>query len=334
MQFIRKRFILFLFILIIYVAYAVMHAHTTQTQSVLGVSSNLFLFTQPESGKQPLLDAINSSQKEVDIEVYLLSDKDIIASLLQACQKGVVVRLMLEEHPFGGGNVNQKTYQDLHSSCVHVAWTNPEFSLTHEKAILIDGQEVLILNQNLTTSSFSKNREYDIVDTNPEDVAEVGRIFTADWERQSFQLTNENLVVSPVNSRDILSSLIHSATKSLVIETEVIDDPDIARLLTQKAENISIQIILPSFSQISANRKTAAQLRQSGIQVKTLSSPYIHAKLIVADNVRAYIGSVNLTTQSMDENREVGIIISQKDVVSQLSQRFESDWEKAIPIAN
>lgn len=334
MQFIRKRLILTLFICVIYSAFFITHLHQLHPQEVLGVQSNLFLFTQPESGEKPIVDAINASQKEVDVEVYLLSDDAIISSLISACQRGVAVRLMLEEHPFGGGNVNKNTYQKLHSSCIQEKWTNPAFPLTHEKAIIVDGQEIFVLNQNLTTSAFNKNREYDIIDLNQNDVTELRNIFNADWERSSYQIANQNIVVSPINSRNILSSLIQSATKNLSIEIEVIDDPDITRLLIQKAHDISIQVILPSFSQITANRKTAARLAAAGIQVRTLSSPYIHAKLIVQDSIKAYIGSINLTTQSMDENREVGIIIAQSDIINQLAQIFLQDWEKATPVAN
>ena len=332
MQFIRKQFLLILCILLVYGAYVVTHVHTATKQQVLGASVNLSLFVQPESGEQPILDAINASQKEVDVEVYLLSDKDIIASLIAACGRGVTVRVMLEEHPFGGGTINQKTHQQLNSSCVHVAWTNPTFSLTHEKTIVIDSQEVFILNQNLTASSFTKNREYDIIDTNRVDIATIQQLFQADWTRNSFRIGSSNLVISPLNSRDTLTSLVSSATTTLSIETEVIDDPDMIRLLMQKAKSIPVAIILPSFSSVSSNKKVAQEFIASGIQVKTITSPYIHAKLILVDNRRAYVGSVNLTTQSMDDNREVGIILSQQDILAPLRQTFSRDWENATSL--
>lgn len=328
MQFIRKRFILILCLLCVYSAYIFVHFPSRTSPNVLGASSNLSLFIQPDAGKSPLLDAIYASKKEIDIEVYLLSDNDIISSLITACQRGVVARLMLEEHPFGGGDINNKTYQDLSSTCVKVKWTNSAFSLTHEKTMIIDNEEVFILNQNLTKSSFIKNREYDIIDVNPQDVLEVKQIFDADWTRVSTNIALSNLVVSPVNARTILVSLMQSATKELFIETEVIDDPSIVQLLIEKAKTIPITIILPTFSQVSANKLVAKKLQQAGIIVKTLGSPYVHAKLIIADK-KAYIGSINLTTQSMDNNREVGIIISQADIVGELQQVFISDSQLA-----
>lgn len=331
MQFIRKRFLFLIFVLCIYIAYFVAHIPHQMPHNVLGAQSNLFLFEEPKDGKEPVLSAIDSATKEVDVEVYLLSDKDVIASLVNACQRGVVVRLMLEEHPFGGGNINKTTQQDLQNTCVQTEWTNPSFSLTHEKTIAIDGNEVFILNQNLTTSSFSKNREYDILDRNQKDIDEIQKIFNADWARNATNLSDENLVVSPVNSRNTLTSLIDSATRNITIEMEVIDDPQIINLLIEKAAKTHIQLILPSFSQLAANKKIAERLSNAHIEIKTLSSPYIHAKLIVSDNKKAYIGSVNLTTQSMDENREVGIVLSQPDVLHELSEDFQSDWQEAAP---
>ena len=140
------------------------------------------------------------------------------------------------------------------------------------------------------------------------------------------------MLVSPITSRLALSTLLASAKQTLFIETEVIDDPAMVRLLEEKSAAVAIHIILPSFTQISANKHVAQKLIQHGIFVKTLSSPYIHAKLIVKDGQQAYVGSLNLTTQSMDANREVGILISQQDIISRLQERFLSDWDSAQPV--
>lgn len=272
------------------------------------------------------MTAIDKANREILVEVYLLSDKQIIQALETASNRGVAVRILLEKHPFGGSNVNIKTYQELQRTHIPVKWTSNAFSLTHEKAMVIDGQEAFVLNQNLTVSSFSKNREYDIEDFNPEDVGEIRRMFIADWERKNFTPTDDNLVISPVSSRDGLSALIQSATKSIVMETEVIEDRSLVDLLASKSRTISLYIITPTLSQISSNKPALDTLSRAGAHVKTISSPYMHAKLILVDDSKAYVGSVNLSTQSMDENRELGIIISQRDIVSKLSEDFAADW--------
>ena len=328
MQFLRRKFVLLLLVAFVYAAYFLTHLPKQTPQQILGVQSNLQLFTEPYDGKTPLIDTLTNATKTIDVEVYLLSDADVVKSLVDACQRGVVVRVMLEQHPFGGGNINEKTMESLSHSCVHAQWTNSIYALTHEKTVVIDAHEVWILNQNLTTSSFSKNREYDIFDTNMQDVSEVKTIFAADWERKTPTISDPNLLVSPVNSREKLQGLLASSSKTLDIETEVIDDPDTVNALIAKAKTTTVRIIIPSFTQVTSNKKTAQKLIAAGIFVKTLSSPYIHAKLILED-AKAYVGSVNLTTQSMDNNREIGILISQQDIVTRLHDYFETDWEKA-----
>lgn len=294
------------------------------------MQSHVSLFREPEDGRTPILTAINNAKKEIHVEVYLLSDQQIIDALIQKKLEGIDVRVMLEQHPFGGGNVNIKTKKTLDDAQVPVQWTNPAYALTHEKTIIIDGTEVLILNQNLTTSSFGKNREFDIIDYSPEYAQEVEKMFDADWDRQSFTPAESNLVISPVNSRDKLSSLLNRVINEIDIESEVMTDKDIISILQTEAKKAKIMVIFPSFSKVPANEKTARILEDSGIDVRTISSPYIHAKLLITDDNKAYVGSINFTSQSMDENRELGIIVSEAGVVQQLTESFDADWEKAV----
>lgn len=330
--FIRKNFLILLFSLVIYCAFFLVHTHTQQYQQILGATANLTLFEEPTSGYAPILSALDGAQKEIDIEVYLLSDKQIISALSQASKRGVVVNVLMEQHPFGAGNINEKSYTTLQKDGIHVMWTNPTFSLTHEKAILIDKKEVFILTQNLTAAAFNKNREYDILDTNLEDVDEIEKIFSADSQRQSFIPSDPHLVVSPNTARNGITSLIQDAKKELAVEMEVIDDRSIVELLLQKAKTIHIRLLVPSVSQVASNKSVLSELKAAGVEVKTISSPYMHAKMILEDNMQAYVGSVNLTTQSMDDNREVGIIISQSNSIQDLSSDFEEDWSLANPL--
>lgn len=293
------------------------------TTEVLGTSSGVFLFVEPDDGRQPLLSVLNSAQKEILVESYLLSDPDVILYLSQADQRGVPVRVILEEHPFGGSGLNQKTRPELEGAGVEVRWANSDFVFTHEKTVIVDGRIVCVLNMNLTKTAFTKNREFNACDENLEESTEAKAIFEADWNRSSFSPKNTNLVISPDNSRGKLTALISKATKSLDIEMEVLEDDRIINLLADKQKIMPVHIILPPLAKVDVNKKAAGKLK-----AKFLSSPYVHAKLIVVDGERAYLGSVNLSSQSLDKNRELGIIIAQPDVVNRINQVFAQDWEK------
>lgn len=292
------------------------------TAEVLGASTNLTLFVEPDDGRQPLLDIINSAHKEILLTVYLLSDPDVELYLAEAKKRGVEVKVLLEEHPFGGAGLNPKAKEVLEKAGAEVRWANPSFTLTHEKTIVVDGRIVCILTMNLSKTAFSKNREYNTCDQNPGEVTEAKMIFEADWERKGYLPGQPNLVVSPENSRGKLTAFIKSATKSLDVEVEVLEDQRIIDLLAQKATEIPVRIILPPVSKVDTNKKALDKLK-----AKILSSPYIHAKLIVVDGERAYLGSVNLSSQSLDQNRELGILIAQSDIMERINQVFNQDWE-------
>jgi len=320
-----------LLVLLVYAWYFFTHLPAQQQNlNVLGASSNVSLYVQPESGHAPIVDAINSAKKEILVEVYLLSDKQIISALEDAKSRGVDVKVMIEEHPFGGGNLNNKTKTALDQDAIQTEWSDPAFALTHEKAIIIDQDEGLILSQNLSGTSFTKNREYDVFDTNPADVQEIRTIFIDDWERQTFSPpATTDIIESPNNSRAALTSLITTASKSLDLETEDIDDSSLINLLSEKAKTLSVRLIVPTIQQLSSNKPALQQLAAAGVQVKTISSPYMHAKMIVVDDTKAYTGSINYSTQSLDKNRELGIILTNQDTITKLTDTFETDWSNA-----
>lgn len=330
MQWVRKKFLLLILIALVYVSYFLTHGTTQPTQPhVLSAQSNIFLFTQPEDGRQTLLSEINNAKTEILLEVYMLSDKQIIQALLAAKERGVSEKVILEKHPFGGGNINDKTYQELTADGVPVTWSSPSYALTHEKAMIIDNKEVFVLNQNLTAASFIKNREYDILDANPEDVKEARDIFFADTNRIPVTLSQSHLLVSPENSRATLIGLIKSTTAHIFIEMEILDDKQIIEELSKKAATIPVEIIIPDTQTVGANIVSAAILQKAGVQVRTVKNPYIHAKLLITDTT-AYIGSINFSSDSMDRNRELGILLTDQQIVGKLLSDFTADWDNAI----
>src|SRR5215467_9343811 len=183
------------------------------------------VFVEPDSGEHVITDAIRSAKKSVWLEIYLLTDRNVISALEEDANRGIDVRVMLEPHPFGGGSPT-RTIDQLKAAGVKAQDTSPSFPLTHKKGMIIDSRTVFIMTSNFTRSALGgssgssgfRNREYDIVDTNSRDVQAVIAIFNADWNRTTAQFNDSNLVVSPVNSRGDFTSLISSAHHTLLIE--------------------------------------------------------------------------------------------------------------------
>jgi len=95
-------------------------------------------FVEPDDGVGIIVDTINHAQKSIDMTMYLLTDREVIAALKDSVKRHVRVRALLEQHPVGGPD-NQGIYDDLHAAGVDVKWSNPAFKLTHEKSLVLDG---------------------------------------------------------------------------------------------------------------------------------------------------------------------------------------------------
>src|SRR6266496_1888229 len=169
--------------------------NTSQCQSNCSLSSGVQrvqVFVEPDDGEQVITNAIRSAQKSIWLEIYILSDRNVIRTLEEAANRGLDVRVMLEPHPFGGGTSPAKTIDTLAASGIKTQFTNPSFSLTHEKGMIIDDTTVYIMTSNFSRSALGgssgyRNREYGIIDTIQQDVLATEAIFVADWNRSTVQ---------------------------------------------------------------------------------------------------------------------------------------------------
>ncbi len=295
------------------------------------------VFVEPDDGEQVITNAIANARKSVWLEIYILSDRNVIRALEEAANRGLDVRVMLEAHPFGGGSSPSKTLDLLAASGVKTQFTNPGFSLTHQKSMIIDGNTVFIMTSNFSRSALGgssgssgyRNREYGIIDTIAQEVTATEAIFIADWNRAEVQFNDPNLVVSPINSRNDFYTLINSAHNTLLIEAEEMNDSEIEQALSNASQRgVQVEVILPAASSSSgdSNSQGIATIKQSGVQVREDPQLYMHAKIIVVDNRVAFVGSENISTQSLDQNRELGILVSDAAALNTLETTFQYDW--------
>lgn len=299
-------------------------------------ASGLNVIVEPDAGPNPIVDAIRGAKKSAWLEMYLLTNKSVINALEEDANNGIDVRVMLEMHPYGGGSVSpQETLDKLKAAGVKAQASDPTFALTHEKGMVIDNSTAYIMTSNFTnaalgTGSYTKNREYDIVDTNAQDVQAMAAIFQADWNHSTASFNDPNLVVSPVNARSDFNSLIGSAKHTLLITGEEMNDSGIEQDLVNAAQHgVQVEVILPAPSGSSSDSSGIATIKQGGVQVREDTHLYMHAKIIVVDGKEAFVGSQNISTQSLDQNREVGIIIADNNVLNTLQQTFQTDWNQS-----
>lgn len=304
-------------------------------QGALSGLQDAQVWVEPAARALPVLHAIEGANRAVWVEVYILTDTSVIHALEEAANRGVDVRVLLETDPFGGSATDaQKTLAELNAAGVRAQAADPAYHYTHAKTMLVDGATAYIMTSNLSYSglggsSAATNREYGVIDTDPADVAALGAIFQADWNHTTPALDDPHLVVSPINARADLLSLIASAHTSLEVEDEeMVDAQSEDALIAAARRGVQVEVVLPVPAAGAAPSPDVARLVSGGVRVRWSIVLYMHAKLIVADHTLAFTGSENFSATSLDANREVGVLLANPTAVATLDASFASDWQQ------
>jgi phosphatidylserine/phosphatidylglycerophosphate/cardiolipin synthase-like enzyme len=227
-------------------------------------------------------------------------------------------------------------------------------SVHHAKFMLVDadiaGQgRAYIMTANFTAQALGgnhagyANREYILCDTDPNDLVLLQAIFLADQAGKPLPPvpSSSHLVISDVNAITVLPALLSSARHSINIQVEYLNDPpgpgtlNLKQLLLQAAQQgVKVQVMLPPLVPDHAGAPSADNYETyhalvPKVAVNVTPQYFMHAKLIIIDQTLAFVGSQNLSHQSLRYSREVGILIANKPVVSHLSKIFDADWAYA-----
>lgn len=298
--------------------------------SGLSWTSAVSIIVEPSDHAQALISAIQGATTSVHMEMYLLTNSDIINALIAQHQAGHDVKVILNKtFPSSGSDSgsNATVYATLQGDGVPVVWSPPGFTYTHEKGVIIDGKTAWIMTMNADESSPTDNREYLAVDTDPADVAEAEGIFEHDYANQSYTPTGK-LVVSPTNSKTDLTALISMAKQSIDMEAEELtDDTIVSALETAAMHGVQVHVVMADASTTTS----AAALEAAGVKLVVYSPLYVHAKSIVVDGAYAYVGSENFSAGSLEYNRELGVLFDTPGEVQKVATTTASDFAGGTP---
>ncbi|WP_425314668.1 putative Ig domain-containing protein [Streptacidiphilus jiangxiensis] len=166
-------------------------------------------------------------------------------------------------------------------------------------------------------------------------------VFNADYAHTAITPSDgADLVWSPTDSQTQLLGLVNGAQHSLDVEEEEFGDTALVNaIVADEQRGVTVRVVAEN-----ENNSYTTQLNQvtaAGGQVKTYTSStgyYIHAKAIVADygtaTAKAFAGSENFSDNSLNHNRELGLIVSDSGVVNGLEQAFDSDFGSSATTGN
>ena len=200
-------------------------------------------------------------------------------------------------------------------------------NFNHTKVMIRDDSDYLISTANLTYTSMARNREYRFVWDDPEIAQSLQTIFDKDlvWNKVTVNDIHPRLLVCPVNCRQQIETALQQAQDSIVIQAQYIQDQNLITILENKSKEVDVQIILGKWQ----DEWWLDNLWWIPDRVRLLADPYVHAKNILIDNDLLIMGSMNLSQNALDNNREIGILIDDTKAIKTFARQFKTDRDAA-----
>lgn len=273
------------------------------------------LIIQPDDGIQPLLAAIRSAKKTVDIVIFRFDRGDIETALKAAVGRGVVVHALIAYTNRGGDKNLRKLEMRLLAAGIAVVRTAKDLLRYHDKIIIIDRKILYVLSFNFTRLDIDHSRGFGIVTQQAKFVQEAIKLFEADTTRSNYSAGLDTFIVSPANARKELAAFIQKAEKQLLIYDPKIGDTQMLDILEDRVKaGIEVRII-------------GRMARPNAfLSARKLTKTHLHTRTIVRDRNHAFVGSQSLRQAELDARREVGMIVHDDKVVAAIIKTFESDW--------
>ena len=338
----------FLIIFNLFALNAVLHA-TIAPES-------LIIYPKDEQGnyaRDALVREINAAKTSIQISIYQIKDADIINALCEQANAGVHVDIMYEETPYQHAFNRVVRDQEnlltqvlnssvrLHQRPENLKKTFPKGHY-HARFIIIDKSRFLLTTGNFDETTFDHCRDFCVVFAKEKNEAVFNiliDLFDRDISNQSISDLPESsaLIVGPLNQREKIVSYLKRAQKSVKMYQQFFNDPVIRDCVIKliKEKGIKVEVVMmayPTNYKSDPNAETQNMLANVGADIRLMDNLYGHARAIIIDDTYALTGTAQLSPPSLDENREISIII-EGAIVSKLVEQFKKDQSAAHSIA-
>lgn len=304
------------------------------------------LIIEPDDGTQPILRAIDSAKSSVDIAIYRLDHTYVLNSLKQAHSRGVKVRIILNP-PTNSSNIeseidlteawkklkqNEVTATDLRNTGIEVHYASLDnLVLFHTKLMIIDSQAAYVMTFNMNQSGFECGRNFGYITRDPLQITNLSGYFESQIDSRPFWDYNQHICFNPDYQRIFITLYLLQTVKSLDIYQATLTDPWMALYLYFMAElGKEIRILItPDLFGTDESSEFRKLLTTVGVKFRYMTSPYVHAKLLIRDGNSMLITSCNFWADGLDRSGELSINTKDTDSVKKALNTFNLDWDSA-----
>jgi len=137
------------------------------------------------------------------------------------------------------------------------------------------------------------------------------------------------------NPRDVTIAALGEATSSVTAVIYKFDDPVLMAPIRATIERgVQVQVLLDG-KEAAKKKSQSAELVAAGAEVRIWPSTQgkLHAKFVIIDGVQALTGSYNWSRSGGDENVELLIVDTDRELIGALQEHFGVLWAKSLPIS-
>ncbi|MEI6783320.1 MAG: phospholipase D-like domain-containing protein [Verrucomicrobiota bacterium] len=297
------------------------------------------LIVLPDESSKPILDAINAAKKSLRIKMFVFSDPALLRAVIAAHKRGLKVWVMLNTARRTGEDDNKVARKALEKAGIHIMDSNPAFGVTHEKSMVVDDAAAFVKSLNWATENLTETRDYAIVTTHKKGVREVIDCFEADWHRKPFNPgLSAHMIWCPNDGRERVAQFIDKAKHTLFVQNERYQDAVIIeRLVRARERGVKVHIMARPPHTLKKEKLIEGVggmriMDDVGIKIHKLKHLKLHGKMLLADGLRAMVGSINLAPGSFDDRRELAIEFNDDDIVDRLQKIAHHDWKHSHPL--
>ena len=272
------------------------------------------LIVQPEAGIAPIVNAIKQAKRSINVLIFRLDRAEIAHALEAAVGRGVRVRVLTAHANRGGTKSLRKLEMQFLAAGITVSRTADDLVRYHGKMMILDDKILHVYGFNFIGLDMLKSRSFGVITKNDKLVNEANKLFMADFDRLTYSPACERLVVSPENARERLGRFISGARKQLLIYDPQVSDDAMLRVISERIKaGVDVRIL----GRVEA---------KWNVKSEKFPGRRLHVRTIIRDGKRAFVGSQSLRRLELDKRREVGVIVTDVNVVEQLQDVFEKDW--------
>ena len=262
----------------------------------------------PTERRETVLHVIRRAKRRLRFSLFRCDDHKVLNELAEARERGVHVEALVTPSAKGWGKRLKDLrvlLRDLGAEVHH--WEGGE--KYHAKYLVADDSTAVVASLNFTQKCFNDTCDFLLVSHDPKLIGSLRRLFESDRDAAASLPRNlsERLIIGPEHARNRIAGLLEHARRRIRIIDHRMADRAMIELLERKREQgVDVQII---------KDREIGGLRS-------------HGRMLIVDDTIAVLGSISLTPPSLDDRREVAVIIRQPEAVQRLLGFFDGGYNE------